>query len=175
MPVARTRLTTDATPKFAETMSRLDERGFDVFDPANFAPMIVFLASDKATKITGEVFRIAGDRCWVYQGWHTVNEITNDGNRWTSQILAERVKKELSEFKEKQIDEKKVNELSEKEEQLSLFKKKRETLNNLISKFNNYRNNLKSIEDEINSFQKQEKELTKGIKICPLCNQPIKK
>ena len=84
-------------------------------------------------------------------------------------------KKELSEFKEKQIDEKKVNELSEKEEQLSLFKKKRETLNNLISKFNNYRNNLKSIEDEINSFQKQEKELTKGIKICPLCNQPIKK
>ena len=32
VPVARTRLTTDATPKFAETMSRLDERGFDVTD-----------------------------------------------------------------------------------------------------------------------------------------------
>ena len=95
VPVARTRLTTDATPKFAETMSRLDERGFDVFDPANFAPMIVFLASDSATKITGEVFRIAGDRCWVYQGWHTVNEIINDGKRWTPQVLAERVKKEL--------------------------------------------------------------------------------
>jgi len=95
IPVARTRLTTDATPKFAETMSKLDERGLDVFNPANFAPMIVFLASDKATNISGEVFRIAGDRCWVYQGWHTVNEITNDGNRWTPQILAERVKKEL--------------------------------------------------------------------------------
>jgi NAD(P)-dependent dehydrogenase (short-subunit alcohol dehydrogenase family) len=95
VPIARTRLTTDATPKMADTMSKTDESGFDVFHPANFAPMVVFLASDKARRITGEVFRIAGDKCWIYQGWHAVNMIDNGGNRWTPQILAERVKSEL--------------------------------------------------------------------------------
>ncbi|MFX0023481.1 MAG: SDR family NAD(P)-dependent oxidoreductase [Candidatus Hermodarchaeota archaeon] len=95
VPIARTRLTTDATPKMADVMSKTDESGFDVFHPANFAPMVVFLASDKARKISGEVFRIAGDKCWVYQGWHAVNMIDNNGERWTPQILAERVKSEL--------------------------------------------------------------------------------
>ena len=95
VPIARTRLTTDATPKFADTMSKLDESGFDVFNPANFAPMVVFLASDEGSKISGEVFRVAGDRCWVYQGWHAVNMINNNGKPWTAEILAERVKKEL--------------------------------------------------------------------------------
>lgn len=95
VPIARTRLTTDATPKMADVMSKTDESGFDVFNPANFAPMVVFIASDNARKITGEVFRIAGDKCWVYQGWHAVNMIDNNGERWTPQILAERVKSEL--------------------------------------------------------------------------------
>ncbi|MFX1417592.1 MAG: SDR family NAD(P)-dependent oxidoreductase [Promethearchaeota archaeon] len=95
VPIARTRLTTDATPTMADIMSKKDESGFDVFNPVNFAPMVVFLASDNARKITGEVFRIAGDKCWIYQGWHTVNMISNEGKKWTPQILAERVKSEL--------------------------------------------------------------------------------
>ena len=95
VPIARTRLTTDATPSMADVMSKTDEAGFDVFNPVNFAPMAVFLASDNARKITGEVFRVAGDKCWVYQGWHAVNMINNDGKKWTPQILAERVKSEL--------------------------------------------------------------------------------
>jgi len=95
VPVARTRLTTDATPKMTEVMSKLDESGFDVFDPANIAPMVVFLASDEATRISGEVFRVVADKVWVFQGWHTYNSISNDGKQFTHEILAERVKKEL--------------------------------------------------------------------------------
>ncbi|MFX0070981.1 MAG: SDR family NAD(P)-dependent oxidoreductase [Candidatus Hermodarchaeota archaeon] len=95
VPVARTRLTTDATPKMVEVMNKLDESGFDVFNPANVAPMIVFLASDKASKINGEVFRVVSDRVFVFQGWHTFNQIDNDGKPFTPQILAERVKPEL--------------------------------------------------------------------------------
>jgi NAD(P)-dependent dehydrogenase (short-subunit alcohol dehydrogenase family) len=95
VPVARTRLTTDATPTMVEIMSKLDESGFDVFDPANVAPMVVFLASDKAKKISGEVFRVVADRVFLYQGWHTHNQIDNDGKPFTPQILAERVKSEL--------------------------------------------------------------------------------
>jgi NAD(P)-dependent dehydrogenase (short-subunit alcohol dehydrogenase family) len=95
VPVARTRLTTDATPKMIEIMSKLDESGFDVFNPANVAPMVTFLASDKASKINGEVFRCVADRVFVFQGWRTYNQINNNGKRFTPQILAERVKKEL--------------------------------------------------------------------------------
>jgi NAD(P)-dependent dehydrogenase (short-subunit alcohol dehydrogenase family) len=95
VPVARTRLTTDATPTMVEVMNKLDESGFDVFNPKNVAPMVVFLASDKARKINGEVFRVVGDRVFVFQGWHTFNQIDNDGKPFTPEILAERVKSEL--------------------------------------------------------------------------------
>lgn len=95
VPVARTRLTTDATPNMVEIMNKLDGAGFDVFDPANVAPMVVFLASDHAKKINGEVFRVVADRVSIYQGWHTHNEIDNGGKIFTPQILAERVKSEL--------------------------------------------------------------------------------
>ena len=92
VPVARTRLTTDATPKMIEVMSKLDESGFDVFDPANIAPMVVFLASDAATRITGEVFRVVADRVWIYQGWHTIGQIDNAGKIWTPEQIGERIK-----------------------------------------------------------------------------------
>ena len=95
VPVARTRLTTDATPTMASTMSKLDEKGFDVFNPTNVAPMVAFLASDKASKITGEVFRVVGDRVFSLIGWTTYKQIDNKGDRFTPQILAERVQKEL--------------------------------------------------------------------------------
>ncbi|MFX1256653.1 MAG: SDR family NAD(P)-dependent oxidoreductase [Promethearchaeota archaeon] len=95
VPVARTRLTTDATPKMIEVMNKLDENGFDVFNPANVSPMVVFLASDNAKKINGEVFRCVGDRVFVFQGWHSFNVIDNNGKPFTPQILAERVKQEL--------------------------------------------------------------------------------
>ncbi len=95
VPVARTRLTTDATPKMAEVMSKTDETGFDIFDPANVAPMVVFLASDAAKKITGEVFRVVGDSVYVFQGWHSFNSISNNGKPFTPQLLSERVKSEL--------------------------------------------------------------------------------
>ncbi|MHA1274692.1 MAG: SDR family oxidoreductase, partial [Promethearchaeota archaeon] len=95
VPMARTRLTTDATPKMKDIMSKKDETGFDIFNPANVAPLVVYLASDEAKRINGEVFRIVGDKLWVLRGWHSVNRIDNDGKPFTPQVLAERVKKEL--------------------------------------------------------------------------------
>lgn len=95
VPMARTRLTTDATPKFADVMHKKDESGFDIFHPSNVAPMIVYLASDKAKRVSGEVFRVVGDKVWVLRGWSSVNKIENDGKPFTPQILAERVRKEL--------------------------------------------------------------------------------
>jgi len=95
VPSARTRMTTDATPKTAGFMSQKGKSGLDLFHPAHFAPIVAFLASDEAKRITGEVFRCVADKCWVYRGWHTVNYISNHGEPFTAQILAERVKSEL--------------------------------------------------------------------------------
>ncbi|MFO8019768.1 MAG: SDR family NAD(P)-dependent oxidoreductase [Promethearchaeia archaeon] len=95
VPMARTRLTTDATPKFAAVMKKKTEEGFDIFNPANMAPLVVFLSSKKAKRISGEVFRLVGDKLWVLRGWHSVNKIENDGKPFTPQDLADRVKKEL--------------------------------------------------------------------------------
>jgi NAD(P)-dependent dehydrogenase (short-subunit alcohol dehydrogenase family) len=92
VPLARTRLTTDATPQMVEIMNKLDETGLDVFHPANVAPMVVFLASDKARKINGEVFRVVGDRVMLFQGWHTVNQIKNDHKPFTPDLIAERIR-----------------------------------------------------------------------------------
>jgi len=92
VPLARTRLTVDATPQTAEIMKKLDKAGYDIFDPVNVAPMVVFLASDKAKKINGEVFRVVGDHIMLFQGWHTVNQINNDHKPFTPQLIAERIR-----------------------------------------------------------------------------------
>jgi len=101
VPVARTRLTTDATPTMVGTMSMKDKRGFDIFNPTNIAPMVAFLASDHAIKITGEVFRVVGDRVFSLIGWTTYKQIDNNGVPFTPQILAERVQEELLKGKPK--------------------------------------------------------------------------
>jgi len=95
VPRARTRLTTIAMPKIAGIMSSRSESGMDIFHPSHIAPLVVYLASDQARNVNGEVFRMVGDRLWVYRGWHTVNQIDNNGQTFTPEILVERVKSEL--------------------------------------------------------------------------------
>jgi len=95
VPRARTRLTTEATPKMAGIMGSKAKSGMDVFHPSHLAPLIVYLASDHAKDVNGEVFRMVGDKLWIYRGWHTVNRIDNSGQTFTPEILVERVESEL--------------------------------------------------------------------------------
>ena len=95
VPSARTPMTTDETPKMVEWMNTITQDGFDMFHPAHFAPLVVFLASEKARKINGEVFRAIGDKVWVYRGWRAVKMIENDGKPFTAELLVEQVKNEL--------------------------------------------------------------------------------
>jgi NAD(P)-dependent dehydrogenase (short-subunit alcohol dehydrogenase family) len=95
VPRARTRLTTEATPKMAKFMSSKATSGMDVFHPSHVTPLIVYLASDHAKNINGEVFRIVGDKLWIYRGWHTVKRLDNDGQTFTPKILGKRIKSEL--------------------------------------------------------------------------------
>ena len=93
-PGARTRLTTDATPSLAAFMEEKPPSGeFDPLDPDNMAPLIVYLASDDASDISGEVFRIMGDRVWLLAGWHNVDSVAKGKARWTPEELGPVIKK----------------------------------------------------------------------------------
>ena len=95
-PAARTRLTTDATPSMKAMMEKTPPPGeFDFLDPDNVAPMVVWLASDAAKDVTGQVFRAAGDRIWLLQGWHSVDSVAKGKARWEPEELAPAVKKLL--------------------------------------------------------------------------------
>ncbi|MEM2866198.1 MAG: SDR family oxidoreductase [Candidatus Hadarchaeales archaeon] len=91
VPLARTRLTTEATPSMAPLMSTPEEMekrfGFDVLAPGNAAPLVAFLASDQASGITGKVIRIVGGTVWVLDGWRSPQKASKKG-RWSAEELA---------------------------------------------------------------------------------------
>lgn len=95
VPSARTRMTTDLAPKLAERMHTKTKEGFDIYNPSHFAPLVVFLASDAAYNINGEVFRCIGDKVWVYRGWRAVKKISNNWKPFTPEQLTERLESEL--------------------------------------------------------------------------------
>jgi NAD(P)-dependent dehydrogenase (short-subunit alcohol dehydrogenase family) len=98
-PVARTRLTVDATPATAAIMGQKVGSGeFDVFDPANIAPLVVWLASEDAKDVHGHVFRVGGRSVWVMQGWHSVAQVKAEA-KWDAAALGKALKPEIGKVK----------------------------------------------------------------------------
>lgn len=94
-PIARTRLTTDATPSMAAFMSATPAEGeFDKLGPQNVAPVVAYLAS-KECVLNGEVLRVAGDMVWLMRGWHSAKKISSGKQIWTLDTLANKVENEL--------------------------------------------------------------------------------
>jgi NAD(P)-dependent dehydrogenase (short-subunit alcohol dehydrogenase family) len=61
------------------------------WDPDNIAPMVVFLASDAAADVSGQVFVVFGPNVYLMQGWQMVSELhRDDGGRWTPEELIAR-------------------------------------------------------------------------------------
>jgi NAD(P)-dependent dehydrogenase (short-subunit alcohol dehydrogenase family) len=77
-PAARTRMTETA---FAEAMKK-PEQGFDVNDPANCAPIVVYLASAHSAHVTGQVFESIGGMIRVAEGWRDGPQ-QDIGARWS--------------------------------------------------------------------------------------------
>jgi NAD(P)-dependent dehydrogenase (short-subunit alcohol dehydrogenase family) len=95
-PVARTRLTVDATPSTAALMGQpVPEGEFDVFSPRNVAPLVAWLASDDAKDVHGEVFRVGGGTVWLMQGWHSVSKVQQHAT-WEPGGLGSKLKAELA-------------------------------------------------------------------------------
>ncbi|HLG88692.1 MAG TPA: SDR family oxidoreductase [Alphaproteobacteria bacterium] len=76
-PAARTRMTEGA---FADKMKKV-EGGFDVQDPDNIAPTVVWLGSKDSAGVTGCVFDLEGGRITIEDGWMDGPTI-DKGARW---------------------------------------------------------------------------------------------
>lgn len=70
-PSARTRMTEGV---FADMMKK-PESGFDVMDPANVSPLVVWLGSTESREVTGCTFEVAGGRISLADGWRTGPEV----------------------------------------------------------------------------------------------------
>ena len=77
-PSARTSMTESA---MAERVKKPADGGFDWWDPANVASLIVFLGSPLSRHISGRVFEIGGGLISVCDGWRT-GPVKDKGARW---------------------------------------------------------------------------------------------
>lgn len=76
-PSARTRLTEGV---FADKMKEVSG-GFDVQDPANISPLVVWLGSTDSAGVTGRCFEVEGGKISVADGWRT-GPAADKGGRW---------------------------------------------------------------------------------------------
>ncbi len=83
MPRARTRMTL-AGPVAA--IFQKPEQGFDHFAPENVTPLVVYLASPKADRISGQVFVVWGRNVTVV-GRPTLHTRFESAERWTVEAL----------------------------------------------------------------------------------------
>ncbi len=90
-PSARTRLTEGAFPD----IMRRPEHGFDAMDPANIAPLVVWLCSEASGDVTGRVFEIEGGKISAADGWRAGPAIDR-GGRWDPADVGDAVREVLA-------------------------------------------------------------------------------
>ncbi|QYY33118.1 MULTISPECIES: SDR family oxidoreductase [Cupriavidus] len=76
-PAARTGMTEQV---FADMM-KAPEGGFDYYDPANVAPLVVWLGSTASAQVNGRMFEAAGGMISIADGWRT-GPTADKGARW---------------------------------------------------------------------------------------------
>ena len=73
---------------FADMMKVPEDGSFDKFDPANVAPLICFLVSEKSSNINGICFESFGGKLSISEGWKT-GPIKDKGERYHVQEIGE--------------------------------------------------------------------------------------
>lgn len=91
-PSARTRMTEQA---FADKMAT-EGQAFDVMDPANIAPTVVWLGSAASADVTGCVFELEGGKIMLEDGWRE-GPAMDKGARWEPAEVGAVVEKLLAE------------------------------------------------------------------------------
>jgi len=91
-PSARTRMTEQA---FADKMATQGAE-FDVMDPANIAPAVVWLGSAESREVTGCVFELEGGKIMIEDGWRE-GPLVDKGARWQPAEVGDAVERLLAE------------------------------------------------------------------------------
>jgi NAD(P)-dependent dehydrogenase (short-subunit alcohol dehydrogenase family) len=60
------------------------------WEPENISPLVVFLASDAAADVSGQVFVVWGTRVHLMEGFSLANTLDRGEGRWTPQELVDR-------------------------------------------------------------------------------------
>ncbi len=83
-PAARTRL--------SEGLIGPEPEGVDPMAPENVSPIVVWLASDDAGWVSGQVFHMMGGRCDRLEGWRIAATRTRTGRHWEPEEMADTVR-----------------------------------------------------------------------------------
>jgi 3-oxoacyl-[acyl-carrier protein] reductase len=86
-PRARTLMTTSSMPGI---FTEAEEGQFDVWAPENVAPLVSFLASPEAGRITGQVFIVWGNQVTLLQGPRVEERFETEG-AWTAKGLVDAI------------------------------------------------------------------------------------
>lgn len=84
-PQGRTGMTAGV---FDEMMKPPEDGGFDVYDPANVAPLVAWLVSEQSAHVNGRCFECYGGRISVADGWRT-GEVRDKGARWDADEIGQ--------------------------------------------------------------------------------------
>ncbi|MGW8591840.1 SDR family oxidoreductase [Dietzia sp. NPDC055340] len=95
-PSARTRMTTSAGEAMAAQMAAPEDGSFDVMDPANVSPLVVWLGSEESGDVSGRVFEVEGGKVTVCDGWQRAAS-EDKGAKWDPAELGSVVPRLLSE------------------------------------------------------------------------------
>lgn len=95
-PSARTRMTTSAGEAMAAQMAAPEDGSFDVMDPANISPLVVWLGSEQSAEVSGRVFEVEGGKVTVCDGWQRAAS-ENKGAKWDPAELGSVVPRLLDE------------------------------------------------------------------------------
>jgi NAD(P)-dependent dehydrogenase (short-subunit alcohol dehydrogenase family) len=99
-PSARTGMTEEV---FADMMKKPEGNAFDHFDPANVAPLVVWLGSEASQHVSGRVFEAEGGKISIADGWRTTHGV-DKGAKWEPAEISEAMKELL----EKEVPAQKV-------------------------------------------------------------------
>ena len=86
-PAARTGMTGDV---FADMMKKPEDGSFDYYDPANVAPLVVWLGCEASDGVTGRIFEAEGGKISVSDGWRTTPGLDKKA-RWTPGELSKAI------------------------------------------------------------------------------------
>jgi NAD(P)-dependent dehydrogenase (short-subunit alcohol dehydrogenase family) len=83
-PVAATRLLGTVVQHEAP-----EEGSYDPMAPSAIAPLVVWLCSDLARDVNGQVFAVSGARIQLVQGFHPITQLEADGKAWSVDRIEE--------------------------------------------------------------------------------------